>query len=110
MACHGEALSGKRKPTEWKRGRTLPRFRSDEEEEKFFGEHSFADLMEASGKQLTYKPGVTRKRRAHVYCLRLSDEEMATLQHVAIREGEPIATVLRSLIRGMAKRYVDAAN
>src|SRR3990172_8612483 len=53
------------------------------ESQKFWLSHDFDDAMEASGDQVVYEPQATRRARAHVYRVRLDDEEMATLQALA---------------------------
>ena len=86
-------------PKKMKPGTRVPKFKTHAEEEKYWLSHDFDDAMEASTDQVVYEPQATRRARAHVYRLRLDDEEMATLQALAKRRGVTASVILRDLVR-----------
>jgi len=99
MAKDGEAMKRKSTPKKLKPGTRVPKFKTHAEEERFWLSHDFDDAMEASSDQVVYEPQATRRARAHVYRVRLDDEEMATLQALAKRRGVTASVILRELVR-----------
>ncbi len=84
----------------WSPGKPLPRFATAAEEEAFWLAHDFDDVMEAEGEAVAFEPQAPRRPRAHVYRVRLDDEEMSKLRALARRRGVTAAVVLRELVRG----------
>jgi Ribbon-helix-helix protein, copG family len=109
MAKDGEAMRKKSTPKVLKPPTRVPRFRTHAQEEKFWLSHDFDDVMEASSDQVVYEPQATRRARAHVYRVRLDDEEMATLQALARRRGVTASVVLRELVRAARGPRVNPA-
>ena len=99
MAKDGEAMTKKNEPKKLKAGIRVPKFTSHADEEKFWLSHDFDDAMDASADQVVYEPQATRRPRAHVYRVRLDDEEMAKLQALAKRRGVTASVILRELVR-----------
>jgi hypothetical protein len=99
MAKDGEAMTKKNEPKKLKSGTPVPKFKSHADEEKFWLSHDFDDAIDASTDRVVYEPQVTRRPRAHVYRVRLDDEEMATLQALAKRRGVTASVILRELVR-----------
>ena len=84
---------------EWPSNKPLPAFDSPEEEDRFWGSHSFADAMEDGGEELVYEPQATRRPRTRVYRVRLTDDELAILQSMAKRLGVTGSVILRDFLR-----------
>ncbi|TAN40126.1 MAG: ribbon-helix-helix protein, CopG family [Nitrospirae bacterium] len=83
----------------WPAGKPIPSFASPAEEDAFWLSHDFEDGPAADWEELTYEPQATRRPRAHVYRVRLDDQEMAKLQALAKARGVPASVVLRELVR-----------
>jgi Ribbon-helix-helix protein, copG family. len=86
----------------WPWGKSLPRFKTEADEIKFWQTYEFEPPPENVGEVLVYEPQATRHPRNHVYRIRLDDQEMALLQRLAKRRGSPASVVLRMLIREQA--------
>ncbi len=82
----------------WAPGKPLPKFATAAEEERFWLSHDFDDAMDA-GEEVVYGPQATRRPRAHVYRVRLDDQEMSKLQALAKRRGVTASVILRELVR-----------
>lgn len=91
------------RPT-WPRGKPLPKFKSYEEEVKFWHSYDFADGTREEWQALEYIPQATRHPREHVYRVRLDDQEMAALQALAKGRGVSASVVLRELVRNATRR------
>jgi hypothetical protein len=104
MAKDGEAMTKKNEPKKLKPETRVPKFKSHADEEKFWLSHDFDDAMDASTDQVVYEPQATRRPRAHVYRVRLDDEEMAKLQTLAKRRGVTASVILRELVRAAGVR------
>ncbi|OGQ78493.1 MAG: hypothetical protein A2289_15540 [Deltaproteobacteria bacterium RIFOXYA12_FULL_58_15] len=87
----------KKKLWPWKK--PLPSFATEAEEIEFWHEHEIDPPPDDVGEELVYEPQATRHPRAHVYRVRLDDEEMAALQRLAKRRGVPGSVIIRELIR-----------
>jgi hypothetical protein len=83
----------------WAPGQPLPAFATAAEEEAFWMAHDFDDAMEAAGEEVVFEPQARTRPRAHVYRVRLDDEEMSKLRALARRRGVTASVVLRDLVR-----------
>jgi hypothetical protein len=94
-----EAMTGKASKKLWPWSKPLPSFASEAKEVAFWHAYEIEPPPEDVGEELVYEPQATRHPRAHVYRVRLDDEEMATVQRLAKRRGVPGSVVIRDLIR-----------
>jgi hypothetical protein len=92
----------------WTPGKSLPRFATAAEEERFWLSHDFDDAMDAAGEEVVYEPQATRRPRTHVYRVRLDDQEMSKLQALARRRGVTASVILRELVRAARVASVGA--
>ncbi len=99
LAKDGEAMTSRQPTKRWPPGKSIPKFETTADEERFWLSHDFDDVMEARGDEVVYEPQVTRRPRTHVYRVRLDDEEMSTLQTLAKRRGVTASVILRELVR-----------
>lgn len=104
MEKDGETMNAKTKEPKkslkpWPPHKPFPKFRTFEEEEKFWLSHDFSNLMEAGSEEVVYVPQATRRPREHVYRVRFDNEEMAKLQTLAKRRGVTASVILRELVR-----------
>jgi len=89
--------STKRKP--WPRTKRLPEFASEADEVKFWQTHAVDPGPVEKWEPVAFSPGAGRTVRAHVYTVRLDDQEAATLQMLAKRRGVPASVVIREFVR-----------
>lgn len=83
----------------WPRGKPLPKFRSHEEEAKWWNSYDLEQGDEASWEAVDYVPRSTHQPRSHVYRIRFDDFEMSRLQSAAKRRGVTVSVIIRELVR-----------
>jgi hypothetical protein len=88
----------------WPANKSLPKFKSLAEEERFWRQHQPEDAEGQKWEEVVYEPRATTKPRAHVYRVRFDDQEMAILQALAKRRGVTASTILREMVRGASSK------
>lgn len=94
-----ETKTGERGLPLWPRGKPVPAFKSYDEEVKWWESYDLEPPPESAWEEVEYVPRATQRPRPHVYRVRFSDDEMATLQALARNRGVSASVIIRDLIR-----------
>lgn len=84
--------------------KTLPKFKSEKEEQAFWSQNSLADYSdEFATVDIEIDPKLVRKireriKKKHIIAIRLDDEEYSQSQKLALKKGFGLSTLIRAWI------------